>query len=619
VAEVLAEIKGKHNLIQKEAFKSFNSVKLFKDSKFILIDELDLKKGDIIFCEKGDIIPLDGLVIKGIASVDESAITGESNWVIREEKYPRNHVVAGSRLISDYLYIEITSDKGFNIKDKIISLVVESKRQKSPNEISLNYLLSALSTFYALAIISLKFFSDFSVELSKVSLELDLSLPVLIALFVCLVPTTVAALLNTIAISGMDRLLKNNVIAQSGRNVEAASGVDLFIVDKTGTITYGNRTAQAFIPLKGNQEEEFALDCALASFLDDTDEGKSIVILARKLFNIKYEALSNLTYNFIPFSAYTRISGIDIFDAQGSITKSIRKGSISAIKKQVEEQGGYFSKELDDKIMKITSDGGTPLIVSLNHLVIGIIELKDIVKPKLKEKFEKLRKHGITTLMVTGDNAKTAAKIAIEAGCDDFIADADPNLKLNLVKEAQKKGHFVAVAGDGINDAPALAQADVGICMQRGDRDSQAASNMIDLSNNPAKFGSIVEIANSLLMTRGALTTLSLSNDIAKYFAVIPAIFGGLYSNWTKGQGPLEVLDVMHLHSPQSAIISTMIFNVLMILLLIPIALKGVKYKHKDPKKVLRRNLLIFGLGGLLLPFIMIKLIDICISYMVHL
>lgn len=573
-----------------------------------------LKKGDIIICEAGDIIPTDGEVVEGAATIDESAITGESAPVIRESGGDRSAVTAGTRVLSDRLRIQVTTEPGNNFLDRMIRLIESAKRQKTPNEIALHIVLSALSIIFLLATASLKTFGDYSAVAAQQNIAQILTLPVLIALLVCLIPTTISALLSAVGIAGMDRLIRRNVIAMSGRSVEAAGDIDLLILDKTGTITIGNRMATAFLPAIGLDEKDFAKIAQFASLSDETPEGRSIVILAKKLFGLRAESLETSNSIFVPFSATTRMSGLDFTDSSGQVVRRIRKGSTEAIKKHIQALGGEYPNQFDAALEQISSKGGTPLLVSDNEKIVGIIHLKDVIKGGIQERFAEMRRMGIRTVMVTGDNVLTAAAIAAEAGVDEFIAEATPEIKLAKIREEQAGGRLVAMTGDGTNDAPALAQADVGVAMNTGTQASREAGNMVDLDSNPTKLIDIVEIGKQMLMTRGALTTFSIANDVAKYFAIIPAIFGALYVSKQGIAGPLSVLNIMHLHSPQSAILSAVIFNALVIIALIPLALRGVQYNAQSAQKLLRNNLLIYGLGGILVPFIGIKLIDLAVT-----
>lgn len=615
-AQSFAEGRGRAQANFLRKLQKQTQAKLLVDGKLTQIAASELKKGQIVICESGDIIPADGEVIEGIASVDESAITGESAPVIRESGGDRSAVTAGTKVISDKLKIKVTSEVGNSFLDKIIRLVEGAKRQKTPSEIALNIVLSSLTLIFLLVVISLKLFADFSARESEQMLRETITLPVLIALLVCLIPTTISALLNAIGIAGMDRLIRRNVIATSGHAVEAAGDVDLLLLDKTGTITLGNRMAVSFIPISGMEEKQLAHIAQLASLSDETPEGRSIVVLAKDKFNLRADTIDTSNLKFIPFSAEQRMSGVDILDAQGNVIKAIRKGATEAIIKYVENLGGFFPLSLKGEIESISHQGGTPLLVCEDKSVVGVVYLKDIIKGGIKERFAWLRKMGIKTVMVTGDNPLTAAAIAAEAGVDDFLAEASPEAKLARIKLEQQKGHLVAMTGDGVNDAPALAQADVGVAMNTGTQASREAGNMVDLDSNPTKLIEIIEVGKQLLMTRGSLTTFSIANDLAKYFAILPAMFGILHATSPQEVGPLSILNLMHLNSPQSAILSTVIFNALIIIFLIPLALKGVRYHAESAYELLAKNAAIYGLGGIIAPFIGIKLIDKLITFL---
>lgn len=612
-AQALAESRGKAqaNSLRQTQVEAY--ARQIRHGVEIKTPSNELKKGDIIICEVGDVIPADGEVIQGVATVDESAITGESAPVIRESGGDRSAVTAGTKIVSDTLTIRVTSEPGNSFLDRMILLIEGAKRQKTPNEIALNIVLSGLTIIFLLTVSSLKFFSDYSGNAAKQDLTGLVTLPVLISLLVCLIPTTISALLSAVGIAGMDRLIRRNVVAKSGRSVEAAGDIDLLILDKTGTITFGNRMATAFRPVKGILEKDFAELAQMASIADETPEGRSIVVLAKNLFKLRGEALDPSKSKFIPFSATTRMSGIDFIGSNGEVTRRIRKGASDAIKAHIEKLGGIFPEEINSEINAISNKGGTPLLVSDDGKVVGIVHLKDIVKGGIKERFAEMRKMGIRTVMITGDNPLTAAAIAAEAGVDDYLAEATPEIKLNLIKKEQQGGRLIAMTGDGTNDAPALAQADVGVAMNTGTQASRDAGNMVDLDSNPTKLLDIVEIGKQLLMTRGALTTFSIANDVAKYFAIIPAVFGALYT-FKDSTGPLSVLNIMFLNSPKSAILSAVIFNALTIIALIPLALRGVKYHARSAYGLLRDNILIYGLGGLIIPFFAIKIIDLILS-----
>lgn len=609
-AESLAEGKGK---AQAEALKkSRANIKAKRVLKGIEEDvwASELKVGDIVVCKAGDIIPSDGEVIEGAASVDESAITGESAPVIRESGGDRSAVTGGTKVLSDEIIIKITASQGDSFLDKMISLVEGAKRQKTPNEIALNYLLISLTIIFLVAVFTLPAFYNYANTFSSTKAP-SLSLTILIALLVCLIPTTIGGLLSAIGISGMDRLLKKNVIAMSGKAVEASGDIDVLLLDKTGTITMGNRMAIDFIPAEGVSEEKLADSAQLSSLADETPEGRSVVILAKEKFNIRERTINPTEYLFVPFTAATRMSGVDIL-VNGKVEKELRKGSFTAIKKFVELKGGFIPEKTALVIERLSKEGATPLVVAENEVVLGVIHLKDIVKGGIKQRFAQLRTMGIKTIMITGDNHFTAAAIAAEAGVDDFMAEAKPEDKLNRIRLEQKGGRMVGMIGDGTNDAPALAQADVGIAMNSGTQAAREAGNMIDLDSNPTKLIEVVETGKQLLITRGALTTFSIANDVAKYFAIIPAISIGLYSSNNKN--PLSILNIMQLSSPQSAILSAVIFNAIIIICLIPLAIKGVKYTPKSANQQLLRNISIYGIGGVIAPFIGIKLIDMLIS-----
>jgi len=615
-AQSFAESRGKAQAASLRKIQAEVQARVLKKGNVVRIPASELEKGMIIECKAGDIIPADGEVVEGIATVDESAITGESAPVIRESGGDRSAVTAGTQVVSDHIQIKITSDPGSTFLDRIIHLVEGAKRQKTPNEIALNIVLSILTIIFLLTTASLKLFADYGAKEAGQVLKEQVSVPVLVALLVCLIPTTVSALLNAVGIAGMDRLIRLNVIAKSGRSVEAAGDVDLLLLDKTGTITLGNRMAVGFIPVSSLSEKELAKIAQIASLSDETPEGRSIVILAKNQFGLRAEEIDMTHLNFIPFSAQTAMSGVNITDERGTIVRSIRKGSEKAMVTYIEKQGGVIPLGLEKKTEAISKQGGTPLLVSDGLSVVGIISLKDVVKGGIRSRFEQLRKMGIKTVMVTGDNPITAAAIAAEAGVDDFIALATPEMKLDRIKQEQSVGHLVAMAGDGTNDAPALAQADVGVAMNTGTQPSREAGNMVDLDSNPTKLIEIIEIGKQLLMTRGALTTFSLANDIAKYFAIIPAIFATLYMTEGAVQGPLVFLNVMGLSTPQSAILSAVIFNALIIVTLIPLALHGVRFSIQTTQELLLRHVIIYGVGGIVAPFIGIKVIDMLIHWM---
>ena len=568
-----------------------------------------LKKGDMVVCETGDLIPGDGEVVEGIASVDESAITGESAPVIRESGGDRSAVTGGTRVLSDRIVIRITSEQGSTFLDRMIALVEGAKRQKTPNEIALTILLSGLTIIFLLAVATLRAFAAYS-EAEFGLVESTATVPVLIALLVCLIPTTIGGLLNAIGISGMDRLIQRNVLATSGRAVEAAGDIDVLLLDKTGTITLGNRMATSFLPARGIEPHRLADAAQLASLADETPEGRSIVILAKEKYGLRGRDLAAHHVQFVPFTAQTRMSGVDFLSIGGRPARKIRKGASESVRQYVEAQGADFPLDVQATIETVAKNGGTPLVVADSADVLGVIELRDIVKGGIRERFAQLRSMGIRTVMITGDNPLTAAAIAAEAGVDDFMAQATPEDKLKRIRQEQTGGHLVAMTGDGTNDAPALAQSDVGVAMNTGTQAAREAGNMVDLDSDPTKLIEVVEIGKQLLMTRGALTTFSIANDVAKYFAILPAMFATLYTAIPGTAGPLAALNVMRLASPQSAILSAIIFNALIIIALIPLALRGVSYRPMSAASVLQRNLLWYGVGGLIVPFIGIKLID---------
>jgi len=611
-SEAIAEGRGKAQAESLRKNRTQTVARIMISNHEVAVNATELKKGDVVICEAGDIIPSDGEVIEGIASVDESAITGESAPVIRESGGDRSAVTGGTKVISDRILIRITSEPGNTFIDRMIALVEGAKRQKTPNEIALSILISGLTIVFILAVATLPAFFSYSLKASGLPASQNLTLPVLIALLVCLIPTTIGGLLSAIGISGMDRLLQRNVIATSGRAIEAAGDVDVLLLDKTGTITLGNRMATNFIPDDGVTVEELADAAQLSSLSDETPEGRSIVVLAKEQFNIRGREVQQLNATFIPFTAQSRMSGVDLKTEDGKIHR-IRKGSSEAIRTFVQNNNGYYTQKIQDIVSECARQGATPLVVAEDNRVLGIIHLKDIVKGGIKQRFAELRKMGIRTVMITGDNSLTAAAIAAEAGVDDFMAEATPEDKLRRIREEQANGHLVGMIGDGTNDAPALAQADIGIAMNTGTQAAREAGNMVDLDSNPTKLIEVVEVGKQLLMTRGSLTTFSIANDVAKYFAIIPAIAISLYSG-KSGIGPLSALNIMNLGSPQSAILSAVIFNAIIIVLLIPLALKGVRYRPVSANTALTRNLLIFGLGGILAPFIGIKLIDILIN-----
>jgi K+-transporting ATPase ATPase B chain len=559
----------------------------------------DLRKGMFFLVEAGDVIPVDGEVVDGVASVDESAITGESAPVIRESGGDFGSVTGGTRVLSDWLVVQVSANPGETFLDRMIGMVEGASRKKTPNEIALTILLVALTIVFLVVTVTLLPFSLFAVQASGSGSPVTLT--ALVALLVCLIPTTIGGLLSAIGVAGMSRMLQANVIATSGRAVEAAGDVDVLLLDKTGTITFGNRQAAAFLPAPGVTEEELADVAQLASLADETPEGRSIVVLAKNRFNLRERAMESLGAVFVPFTAQTRMSGVDLGERQ------LRKGAASALRRHMESLGAVWPGDVERSVDEASRRGSTPLVVADGSRVMGVVELKDVVKGGIRERFAELRRMGVKTVMVTGDNKLTAAAIAAEAGVDDFIAEATPEEKLALIRRYQSEGKLVAMTGDGTNDAPALAQADVAVAMNSGTQAAKEAGNMVDLDSNPTKLLEIVEIGKQMLMTRGALTTFSISNDIAKYFAIVPAMFVATYPE-------LKALDVMGLTSPSSAIMSAVIFNALIIVVLIPLALRGVRYRAIGAAALLRRNMLIYGLGGLLLPFAGIKLIDMALA-----
>jgi K+-transporting ATPase ATPase B chain len=599
-AEAIAEGRGKAQANALRATRTATTaLRRANDGHLDEVPAPELQRGDVVVVEAGMVIPADGEVIEGVGSVDESAITGESAPVIREAGGDRSAVTGGTKLLSDRLVVQVTQEPGQSFLDRMIALVEGAERRKTPNEIALNILLAGLTITFLAAVVTLKPYAIYAGS--------PQSQTVLIALLVALIPTTIGALLSAIGIAGMDRLVQRNVLAMSGRAVEASGDVDVLLLDKTGTITLGNRQASEFVPVDGVPVEELAEVAQLSSLADETPEGRSIVVLAKERYGLRGRELSDRAATFIPFSASTRMSGVDL---NGN---KYRKGAADAVKKWVDEQGGKVPPRLDEEVDTIARAGGTPLVVAQDNFVLGVIHLKDIVKGGMNERFDELRRMGIRTVMITGDNRVTAAVIAQEAGVDDFLAEATPEAKLALIKEEQSKGRMVAMTGDGTNDAPALAQADVGVAMNTGTSAAKEAGNMVDLDSNPTKLIEIVEVGKQLLITRGALTTFSIANDVAKYFAILPAMFAFTYAAKPGAHGPLESLNVMRLGTPQSAIISAIIFNALIIPALVPLALKGVKYRAIGATALLRRNLLIYGLGGVILPFIGIKLIDLVV------
>ena len=599
-AEAVAEGRGKAQARALRASRrQLVARRRLKDGSFESVDAPELRKGDVVRVLAGEVIPGDGDVIEGAASVDESAITGESAPVIREAGGDRSAVTGGTRVLSDELLIRVTADPGEGFLDHMISLVEGAKRQKTPNEIALTILLSALTFIFLLVIITLKPYGVYA--------GVAFSITALIALLVCLIPTTIGGLLSAIGIAGMDRLLQRNVLAMSGRAVEAAGDIDVLLLDKTGTITLGNRMASAFVPAPGVTPGQIASAAQLASLADETPEGRSIVVLAKEKFGLRGRDLATPHATFVPFSAQTRMSGVDLFVNPREPVRQIRKGAAENVRAWVEAQGGAYPAAVANAVDAIAREGGTPLVVAEGRDVLGVIHLKDVVKGGIKDRFAQLRAMGIRTVMITGDNPLTAAAIAAESGVDDYLAQATPEMKLRRIRDEQGAGHLVAMTGDGTNDAPALAQADVGVAMNTGTQAAKEAGNMVDLDSNPTKLLEIVEIGKQLLITRGSLTTFSIANDVAKYFAIIPAMLVGVFP-------AIVPLNVMHLASPLSAILSAVIFNALVIIALIPLALRGVAYRPIGAAAMLRRNLFLYGLGGVLIPFVGIKAIDVLIN-----
>ncbi|HXY45777.1 MAG TPA: potassium-transporting ATPase subunit KdpB [Acidimicrobiales bacterium] len=597
-AEAMAEGRGKAQADTLRKMRSETAARRLRaDGVEERVPAAALQKDDLVVCEANDLIPSDGEIIEGIASVDESAITGESAPVIRESGGDRSAVTGGTKVLSDRIVVRISAEPGHTFLDRMIALVEGANRQKTPNEIALTILLAVLTIIFLPVCVTLVPFGGYA--------HTAVSVVIIVSLLVCLIPTTIGALLSAIGIAGMDRLVQRNVLAMSGRAVEAAGDTQTLLLDKTGTITLGNRMASDFFPVGGHNEEAVAEAAQLASLADETPEGRSIVVLAKERFDIRQRDMGT-EHTFIPFSAVTRMSGLDIDHRQ------VRKGAGEAVKRWVTDQGGTIPDDLDPIVDRISRAGSTPLVVADGSTVLGVIELKDVVKQGIRERFDEMRAMGIRTVMITGDNPLTAAAIASEAGVDDFLAEATPENKLALIKAEQEGGKLVAMTGDGTNDAPALAQADVGVAMNTGTTAAKEAGNMVDLDSNPTKLLDIVEIGKQLLITRGALTTFSIANDVAKYFAIIPAIFGIAYASGS--HHPLEALNIMKLHSPQSAVLSAVIFNALVIVALIPLALRGVKFRPVGAAQLLRRNIWIYGVGGVIVPFIFIKLIDLILT-----
>ena len=592
-AEAIAEARGKAQADSLRKTREETPAKLIVDGTVTVINSSQLKKGDYFECVAGDIIPADGEVVEGLASIDESAITGESAPVIRESGGDKSSVTGGTKVLSDRIKVLVTARPGESFLDKMIALVEGASRQKTPNEIALTILLAVFTLVFLVVCITLKPIADYS--------GTEISIAALISLFVCLIPTTIGGLLSAIGIAGMNRALRANVITKSGKAVETAGDISTLLLDKTGTITIGNRKATGFFPVQGFDKQAFVEACLMSSVSDDTPEGKSIIELGHE-YGVHMRNLHTEGARMIQFTAETKCSGINLSDGT-----EIRKGAFDTIRKMAEEAGNPFPKEAEEIIDKVAGNGGTPLVVCINRKVVGVIELQDIIKPGIEERFERLRKMGVKTVMVTGDNPSTARYIAEKAGVDDFIAEAKPEDKMNYIRKEQASGKLVAMMGDGTNDAPALAQADVGVAMNSGTQAAKEAGNMVDLDNDPTKLIEVVEIGKQLLMTRGTLTTFSIANDVAKYFAIVPALFMIAIPE-------LAALNIMHLHSPESAILSAIIFNAIIIPILIPLALRGVAYKPIGASALLLRNILIYGVGGLIAPFIGIKLIDMAVG-----
>ncbi len=642
-AEAMAEGRGKAHADALRALRTKTMARKLVNGKEVSVNAVELKLNDRFVCEVGDFIPADGEIVEGIATVDESAITGESAPVVRESGGDRSAVTGGTKVISDRIVVRVTAESGSSFLDRMISMIEGARRQKTPNEIALNIVLVSLTALFIVVVFVLPPYAHYNENAAGQKGVVLTSIPVLLSLIVCLIPTTIGGLLSAIGISGIDRLMRRNVLATSGRAVEAAGDVDILLLDKTGTITLGNRQATEFIPAPGVKVEDLADAAQLASLADETPEGRSIVTLAKDKYGLRGRDIAETFATFIPFTAQTRMSGVDLYDERrgappvqpkstpnpartsGGVTvatsapvsseakpiRCIRKGAAESIANFVRENGGKVHPSLMEKVEEISRQGGTPLLVADRGAALGVIHLKDIVKGGIRERFAQLRKMGIKTVMVTGDNPLTAAAIAAEAGVDDFIAQAKPEDKLARIRKEQEGGKLIAMIGDGTNDAPALAQADVGVAMNTGTQAAREAGNMVDLDSNPTKLIEVVEIGKQLLMTRGALTTFSIANDVSKYFAILPAMFGLLYATTAGGRGPLDKLNIMYLHSPQSAILAAVIFNALIIVALIPLALKGVKYKPLGAAVILRNNMLIYGVGGILAPFAAIKLIDL--------
>jgi len=657
-AEAMAEGRGKANADALRKMRTSTMARAMVNGKQVLIASTELQVGDYFVCEAGEVIAADGEVVEGIATVDESAITGESAPVVRESGGDRSAVTGGTKVLSDRIVVRVTAGAGHSFLDRMIGMIEGARRQKTPNEIALSIVLVSLTALFIVVVFVLPPYAHYNENQAGQKGVVLTTIPVLLSLIVCLIPTTIGGLLSAIGIAGIDRLMRRNVLATSGRAVEAAGDVDVLLLDKTGTITLGNRQAAEFIPAPGATVQELAEAAQLASLADETPEGRSVVALAKERYGLRSREMAETYATFVPFTAQTRMSGVDLFDEHdtssalvrkasalasvkpatalaprpssgrgspltvtrqpatefapsGPPVRCIRKGAADAVAQFVKAHGGEADRSVIDQVDEISRLGATPLLVADRAKVLGIILLKDIVKGGIKERFAQLRKMGVRTVMITGDNQLTAAAIAAEAGVDDFIAQAKPEDKLARIRQEQEGGKLIAMIGDGTNDAPALAQADVGVAMNTGTQAAREAGNMVDLDSNPTKLIEVVEIGKQLLMTRGALTTFSIANDISKYFAIIPAMFGLLYALHPGGRGPLDKLNIMFLHSPQSAILSAVIFNALIIVALIPLALRGVKYKPLGAAVILRKNMLIYGIGGIVVPFIFIKLIDL--------
>jgi potassium-transporting ATPase ATP-binding subunit len=610
-AEAMAEGRGKAHADELRKMRTKTVARKLVNGQEVQVNSNELKIGERFVCQAGEIIGADGEVVEGIATVDESAITGESAPVIRESGGDRSAVTGGTRVLSDRIVVRVTAEAGNSFLDRMIEMIEGARRQKTPNEIALNIVLVSLTALFIVVVFVLPPYATYNENAAGQKGVVLTSIPVLLSLIVCLIPTTIGGLLSAIGIAGIDRLMRRNVLATSGRAVEAAGDVDVLLLDKTGTITLGNRQATEFIPASGVKLEELADAAQLASLADETPEGRSIAVLAKEKYGLRGREVADPHAVPVPFTAQTRMSGMDFGDGNGKVKRRIRKGAAESVRDWVVEQGGRSEKAVFEKVDEISKLGGTPLVVADGPRILGTIYLKDIVKGGIKERFAQLRKMGVKTVMITGDNQLTAAAIAAEAGVDDFIAQAKPEDKLARIRQEQEGGKLIAMIGDGTNDAPALAQADVGVAMNTGTQAAREAGNMVDLDSNPTKLIEVVEIGKQLLMTRGALTTFSIANDVSKYFAILPAMFGVLYATSAGGRGPLDKLNIMFLHSPQSAILSAVIFNALIIVALIPLALRGVKYQPLGAAVILRKNMLIYGVGGILVPFLFIKLIDL--------